>query len=49
MHPDDLHVFLKQNEEDLAYMTLSPVTASVNVVSTPFMGVVYVCSAYPEM
>ena len=49
MQPDDLHVFLKENGEDLAYMTLSPVTASVNGVDTPFMGVGCVCSAHPGM
>lgn len=45
MQPDDMHVFLKENGEDKAYMTLSPVTATVNGVETPFMGVGCVCSA----
>lgn len=49
MQPDDLHVFLRKSGEDLAYMTLSPVTASVNGVNTPFMGVGCVCSAHPGM
>lgn len=49
MHPDDLYVFLKENGEDLAYMTLSTVTASVNGVDTPFKGVGCVCSAHPGM
>jgi predicted GNAT family N-acyltransferase len=45
MQPEDLHVFLKGNREDLAYMTISPVTASVNGVETSFMGIGCVCSA----
>ena len=45
MQPDDMHVFLKDNGEDRAYMTLSPVTATVNGVETPFMGVGCVCAA----
>ena len=49
MRPDDMHVFLKENGEDKAYMTLSPVTATVNGVETPFMGVGCVCSAHPGM
>jgi len=44
MQPDDMHVFLKENGEDRAYMTLSPVTATVDGVETPFMGVGCVCS-----
>lgn len=49
MQPDDLHVFLKENGEDKAYMTLSPVTATVNGVETPFMGVGCVCASKPGM
>ena len=49
MQPEDLHVFLRENDVDLAYMTLSPFTASVNGVYTPFMGVGCVCSAHPGM
>ena len=45
MQLDDMHVFLKENGEDKAYMTLSPVTATVNGVETPFMGVGCVCAA----
>lgn len=45
MQPDDMHVFLKENGEDMAYMTLSPVTATVNGMETPFMGVGCVCAA----
>lgn len=45
MQPDDMHIFLKENGEDKAYMTLSPVTATVNGVVTPFMGVGCVCAA----
>lgn len=45
MQPDDMHVFLKEDGEDKAYMTLSPVTATVNGAETPFMGVGCVCSA----
>ncbi len=44
---DDMHVFLKENGEDKAYMTLSPVTAVVDGVDTPFMGVGCVCAAVP--
>jgi len=49
MQPDDLHVFLKENGEDKAYMTLSPVIVTVNGVDTPFMGVGCVCSSHPGM
>lgn len=49
MQPDDMHVFLKENGEDKAYMTLSPVTATMNGVDTPFMGVGCVCAAKPGM
>ena len=49
MQPNDLHVFLKENDKDCAYMTLSHVTATVNGVETPFMGVGCVCSAHPGM
>lgn len=49
MQLDDMHVFLKESGEDKAYMTLSPVTVSVNGLDTPFMGVGCVCSAYPGM
>ena len=49
MQPDDMHVFLKENGEDKAYMTLSPVTATVNGMDTPFMGVGCVCAAHPGM
>lgn len=49
MQPDDLHYFLRENGEDLAYMTLSPVTAAMNGVDTPFVGVGCVCSAHPGM
>ena len=45
MRPEDLHVFLKENGEDKAYMTLSPVNATVNGVNTSFMGIGCVCSA----
>lgn len=45
MQPEDMHVFLKDNGEDKAYMTLSPVIASVNGVETSFMGVGCVCAS----
>ena len=45
MQPDDLHVFLREDDVDLAYMTLSPVIATVNGVDTSFMGIGCVCSA----
>lgn len=47
MQPDDMHVFLTENGEDKAYMTLSPVTATVNGEDSPFMGVGCVCAAHP--
>lgn len=49
MQLNDMHVFLREREEDKAYMTLSPVTAFVDGVNTPFMGVGCVCSACPGM
>lgn len=45
MQSNDMHVFLKENGEYKAYMTVSPVTATMNGVETPFMGVGCVCSA----
>ncbi len=45
MQPDDMHVFLKRNGEDKAYMTLSPVSATVDGGETPFMGVGCVCAS----
>ena len=45
MRSEDLHVFLKGNDVDLAYMTLSPVIANVNGFDTSFMGIGCVCSA----
>lgn len=45
MQPDDLHLFLIDDCEDLAYMTISPVKAFVNGGETSFMGVGCVCSA----
>ena len=44
MQPDDLHVFLKEDGADRAYMTLSPVIATVNGVDTSFMGIGCVCA-----
>jgi len=44
MQPEDLHVFLRENDVDLAYMTLSPVIATVNGVDTSFMGIGCVCA-----
>lgn len=49
MQPDDMHVFSTENGEDKAYMTLSPVTATVNGVKTSFMGEGCVCAAKPGM
>lgn len=43
---EDVHIFLRENEIDIAYMTLSPVVAIVNEVQTPFMGVGCVCTRY---
>lgn len=45
MQPDDLHVFLKEDGADRAYMTLSPVKATLNGIDTSFMGIGCVCSA----
>lgn len=47
MQGDDEHVFLKNGERDVAYMTLSPVTGLMNGVQTSFSGVGCVCSATP--
>lgn len=47
MQSQDYHVFLKDDCGDKAYMTLSPVKASVNGAIMPFMGVGCVCSANP--
>lgn len=44
MRPEDFHVFLKEDGADRAYMTLSPVIATVNGVDTSFMGIGCVCS-----
>ena len=41
---DDMHVFLRENGENKAYMTLSRVTALVNGIETSFMGIGCVCS-----
>lgn len=49
MNPDDLHVFLTDDEADKAYLTLSPVEGLMNGGVTPFMGVGCVCSANPGM
>lgn len=45
MQPDDMHIFLKDGGEDMAYMTLSPVNAVMNEAENSFMGVGCVCSA----
>lgn len=42
--PDDLHVILKDNDEDLAYMDLCPVIALVDNMPIHFMGVGNVCT-----
>lgn len=47
MCDEDEHVFLKDRDKDLAYMTLSPVTGLLNGVQTSFSGVGCVCSAHP--
>ena len=44
MQSGDMHVFLTEDGEDRAYMTLSPVTGVLNGNQTVFMGVGCVCS-----
>lgn len=41
---DDLHVILKDDNEDLAYMDLCPVMAEVDTKPTVFLGIGNVCS-----
>jgi hypothetical protein len=48
MQSQDYHVFLKDDDVDKAYMTLSPVKATVNGAIMSFMGVGCVCTANPE-
>ena len=45
MEPDDMHVFLKEDGIDVAYMTLTPVKGLLNKQETNFLGVGCVCSA----
>ena len=47
MRDDDEHVFLKDGDKDMAYMTLSPVAGLLNGVKTSFSGVGCVCTAHP--
>lgn len=47
MHEDDEHVFLRDVDKDIAYMTLSPVVGVMNGLPVSFMGVGCVCSANP--
>lgn len=49
MHDEDEHVFLKDGDKDMAYMTLSPVTGMLNGSLASFLGVGCVCSAKPGM
>ena len=49
MRDEDEHVFLKDGNKDMAYMTLSPVTGLLDGVQTSFRGVGCVCSANPGM
>lgn len=49
MRDEDEHVFLKDGNKDMAYMTLSPVTGLLDGVQTSFSGVGCVCSANPGM
>ena len=45
MKPEDIHVFLTDEGEDVAYMTLSPVKGILNGRETTFLGIGCVCSA----
>mgnify|MGYP000004775248 CR=1 FL=1 len=38
MHDEDEHVFLKDGDKDMAYMTLSPVTGMLNGSLASFFG-----------
>ena len=38
MHDEDEHVFLKDGDKDMAYMTLSPVTGMLNGVTCILFG-----------
>ena len=49
LRDEDEHVFLKDGDRDMAYMTLSPVKGMLNDSPTTFMGVGCVCSANPGM
>lgn len=49
MTQEDMHVFLKENDCDIAYMTISPMVGLLNGSKMPFMGVGCVCSANPGM
>ena len=47
IHFDDMHVFLKDNDEIKAYMTLSFVEGILNGIKTTFVGLGCVCTAIP--
>ncbi len=47
LHENDNHIFLKDGDKDIAYMTLSPVVGKMNNSPVSFMGVGCVCSANP--
>lgn len=49
LHENDKHIFLKDDDKDVAYMTLSPVSGIMNNAPVAFMGVGCVCSANPGM
>lgn len=44
MHNEDLHVFLKEEDKDVAYSTLSPVLGILNGNPKSFLGLGCVCS-----
>ena len=49
MKPDDIHVFLREEGKDVAYMSLSPVKGILNGNETAFLGIGCVCSAVKGM
>ena len=49
LRAEDDHVFLRDGDKDIAYMTFSPVVGVMNGALVSFMGVGCVCSANPGM
>lgn len=49
MKPEDMHVFLTDEEKDVAYMTLTPVKGVLNGHEATFLGIGCVCTAVKGM